>query len=228
MTVYSGGQLLLQTVNLQSANISFSGNVSITGSTLTAARLSGTSGQLSLTGGTLTGSTVQLTRGTATFGGSCMLINTPVTVSGAAGAPQALLGVSQCELRGDGTAVPLTVGAAAMATVTQTTFRSTAGNITAVSVAAGGNVTVGSSQLVCTDGHTDPFPCDGTLPRCVGAHVGSVTVDGPAAITMASPLVCDVTTGKCLSNVSPSYSLPCVVNCGDHGDHPDGILGLSC
>eukprot|EP01049_Picozoa_sp_SAG25_P000322 SAG25_NODE_10_length_28450_cov_12.738775_2_plen_1259_part_00 len=208
LTVATGGRLTLQTVTMASGTVTFSGSVTVTGSTLSSARLSGTSGQLSLTGGTLTGSTVQLARGTATFGGSCMLINTPVTVSGAAGAPQALLGISQCELRGDGTAVPLTVGAAAMATVTQTTFRSTAANITAVSVAAGGNLTVGSSQLVRADGHSDPFPCDGTLPRCAGPHAGPVKVDGPAAITLASLLVCDTTTGTCLSD------LCFVVDCG--------------
>eukprot|EP01047_Picozoa_sp_COSAG01_P084034 COSAG01_NODE_17864_length_1118_cov_1.886163_1_plen_57_part_10 len=37
------------------------------------------------------------------------------------------------------------------------------------------------------------------LPHCAGAHAGAVTVDGPAAITMASPLVCDSQTGACLS-----------------------------
>jgi hypothetical protein len=209
LIVAAGGQLTLQTVTMAGGTVTFSGNVTVTGSTLTSAHLSGTSGQLGLSGGTLTGSTVQLTQGTATFGGSCMLTNTPVSVSGATSPAQALLGVSQCELWGDGTAVLLTVGAAAMATVTQTTFRSTAGNITAVSVAAGGNLTVGSSQLVRADGHSDPFPCDGTLPHCTGAHTGLVRVNGPAAVTMASPLVCDVTTGTCLCDIFPFCSLPC-------------------
>eukprot|EP01047_Picozoa_sp_COSAG01_P048959 COSAG01_NODE_4807_length_4725_cov_2.316915_2_plen_922_part_00 len=168
LTVATGGWLTLQTVTMTSSTVAFSGSVTVTGSTLTLAHLSGTSGQLSLSGGTLTGSTVQLAEGTAAFGGSCVLINTPVSVSGAAGAPQALLGVSQCELRGDGTAVPLTVGAAAMATVTQTTFRSTAGSVTAVSVAAGGNLTVGSSQLVC-DSQTGA--CLSMPPALVAAGV---------------------------------------------------------
>jgi hypothetical protein len=201
LTVATGGQLTLQTVTMTRGTVAFSGSVAVTGSTWTSAHLSGTSGQLSLAGGTLAGSTIQLTGGTATFGGSCVLTNTPVSVSGAASAPQALLGVSHCELRSDGTAVPLVVGAAAMATVTQTTFRSTAGSITAVSVVAGGNLTVSASRLVRADGHTDPFPCDGTLPHCAGAHAGSVEVGGPTAVTMAAPLVCDAASGRCLADL---------------------------
>eukprot|EP01047_Picozoa_sp_COSAG01_P004383 COSAG01_NODE_144_length_24108_cov_11.490441_32_plen_430_part_00 len=209
LTVATGGQLTLQTVTMARGTVAFSGSVAVTGSTWTSAHLSGTSGQLSLAGGTLAGSTIQLTGGTATFGGSCVLTNTPVSVSGAASAPQALLGVSHCELRSDGTAVPLVVGAAAMATVTQTTFRSTAGSITAVSVVAGGNLTVSASQLVRADGHTDPFPCDGTLPRCAGAHAGSVEVGGPTAVTMAAPLVCDAASGRCLADLCVADHVSC-------------------
>jgi hypothetical protein len=49
---------------------------------------------------------------------------------------------------------------------------------------------VGESQRVDADGSSDPFPCDGTLPDCVGSvHVGSVAVEGPSAVNMAAPLV---------------------------------------
>eukprot|EP01051_Picozoa_sp_SAG22_P024620 SAG22_NODE_6906_length_796_cov_1.639885_1_plen_242_part_01 len=85
------------------------------------------------------------------------------------------------------------------ATVTATTFRSSDGDITAVSVAEGGSFTVGESQLVGADGSADPFPCDGTLPDCAGEHTGSVVVEGPSAVNMAAPLVCDVETGECLA-----------------------------
>ena len=78
-------------------------------------------------------------------------------------------------------------------------FRSSVGDITAISVADGGSLTVGESQLVGADGSSSPFPCDGTLPDCAGAHDGSVVVNGPVAITLASPLVCNVGTGECLS-----------------------------
>jgi hypothetical protein len=101
------------------------------------------------------------------------------------------------------------VGAAAMATVTQTTFRSTAGSITAVSVVAGGTLTVSASQLVRADGHTDPFPCDGTLPRCAGAHAGPVEVGGPTAVTMAAPLVCDAASGRCLADLCVANHVSC-------------------
>eukprot|EP01051_Picozoa_sp_SAG22_P003849 SAG22_NODE_194_length_15610_cov_1280.270776_3_plen_148_part_00 len=46
-----------------------------------------------------------------------------------------------------------------------------------VSVAEGGSFTVGESQLVGADGGSDPFPCDGKLPTCAGAHDGSVVVE---------------------------------------------------
>eukprot|EP01051_Picozoa_sp_SAG22_P001636 SAG22_NODE_66_length_22936_cov_626.714279_21_plen_256_part_00 len=39
------------------------------------------------------------------------------------------------------------------------------------------------------------------LPDCVGEHDGSVVVEGPSAVTLASPLVCDVETGECLADV---------------------------
>ena len=61
------------------------------------------------------------------------------------------------------------------------------------------------------DGSSNPFPCDGTLPDCAGAHAGSVVVEGMVAVTLSSPLVCDVETGECLSD------LCFVVDCGVGG-----------
>ena len=77
--------------------------------------------------------------------------------------------------------------------------------------AAGGSLTVGGSQLVGADGSADPFPCDGTLPDCAGEHAGSVVVEGPSAINMAAPLVCNTESGGCLSD------LCFVVDCGEYG-----------
>jgi hypothetical protein len=51
---------------------------------------------------------------------------------------------------------------------------------------------------VGVDGSADPLPCTGVPPDCDGEH-GSVVVEGPSAINMAAPLVCDVETGDCLS-----------------------------
>ena len=119
--------------------------------------------------------------------------------------------ITGAELQSDGSSIPLAVESNGMGTVTQTVFRSTAGDITAVSVAVGGNMTVGESQLIKADGSADPFPCDGTLPDCVGEHDGSVVVEGPSAVNMAAPLVCDVETGECLSD------LCFVVDCGVGG-----------
>eukprot|EP01046_Picozoa_sp_COSAG06_P002703 COSAG06_NODE_98_length_24155_cov_29.681784_10_plen_496_part_00 len=121
--------------------------------------------------------------------------------------------LSQCELLSDGSTVPLTVESGGSVTVTGVVFRSSVGDITAVSLSDGGSLTVGDSQLIAADGSSDPFPCDGTLPDCTGAHVGSVVVDGPSVINMASPLVCDVGTGECLSDIC----LTELVDCGSHG-----------
>eukprot|EP01046_Picozoa_sp_COSAG06_P002710 COSAG06_NODE_98_length_24155_cov_29.681784_17_plen_151_part_00 len=123
------------------------------------------------------------------------------------------LSVSQCELQSDGSSVPLTVESGGSATVTGVVFHSSAGDITAVSVSDGGSMTVGESQLVGADGSSDPFPCDGTLPDCVSAHAGPGAVDvaGPASITLASPLVCDVGTGECLSDACLARGDVCAV-----------------
>eukprot|EP01051_Picozoa_sp_SAG22_P001692 SAG22_NODE_69_length_22779_cov_71.088139_16_plen_82_part_00 len=63
-------------------------------------------------------------------------------------------------------------------------------------------MTLGDSQLVGADGSADPFPCDGALPDCVGVHAGSVVVEGMAAVTLASPLVCDGGAGRVCTSVS--------------------------
>ena len=120
------------------------------------------------------------------------------------------LSVSQCELQSDGSAVPLTVDPGGSATVTGVVFRSSEGDITAVSVLEGGSLTVAISQLVGADGSSDPFPCDGALPDCVEEHAGSVAIDGPVVITSASPLVCDSVTGECLIPTSSSNDRRCV------------------
>ena len=99
-------------------------------------------------------------------------------------------------LSSDGSSLPLTVETGGSATVMGVVFRSSVGDITAVSVADGGSLTVGESQLV--GGVSYPFPCDGTLPDCATTHAGLVTVEGPSAIHTTGPLVCDVDTGECL------------------------------
>ena len=118
--------------------------------------------------------------------------------------------ISAVELQNDGSSVALTVEFGSSVTVTDAVFRGT-GDITAVSVAEGGSLTVGGSQLVGADVSADPFPCDGTLPDCAREHAGSVVVEWPSAINMAAPLVCDVETGECISD------LCFVVDCGVGG-----------
>ena len=193
LSVEAGGQLTLRAVQMQDGIVSFSGAVSVSDCVLASSRLLGTAeaASLNLSGGTVTDSTVSLGSGTATVGGSIVLTNSPISISGGA------LEISHCELLSDGSAVPLAIEAGAAAAVSGAVFRSTGGSITAVSVAEGGRLTVGESQLVGADGSADPFPCDGTLPDCAGAHDGSVVVDGPSAINMAAPLVCDAETGAC-------------------------------
>ena len=66
-----------------------------------------------------------------------------------------------------------------------------------VSVADGGSLTVGESQLVGVDGSSDPFPCDGTLPDCVGVHVGTVDVAGPAVMAAEVKYAATVSMTSC-------------------------------
>ena len=98
-----------------------------------------------------------------------MLTNSPVNVGGAGGSVM----ISVAELQSDGNTVPLTVESGGAATATATTFRSTAGDITAVSISEGGSMMVGESQLIKADGSADPFPCDGMLPDCAGLRTFS-------------------------------------------------------
>ena len=98
---------------------------------------------------------------------------------------------------------------------------------TLVSVERGGHLSIATSQLVGTDAHADPFPCDGLvsdgmtrqLPTCLRPHEGPVVIDQLAAITPASPLVCNATnTAQCLSDL-------CLVRLGSacvHGNCVDG------
>eukprot|EP01052_Picozoa_sp_SAG31_P025290 SAG31_NODE_2209_length_6183_cov_6.782544_3_plen_923_part_00 len=138
----------------------------------------------------------------------------------------------------------LTIEPVGVVTVTHTVFRSTLqSNFTVVSVAEGGSMTVGGSQLVRVDGSTDPFPCDGPLPKC-GEHDESVVVDGPLAINMLyGPLVCDVETGECQSmyrdlclvgpvdcGIGGTCASPygtCTCNKGYSGDHCETHLCCS-
>ena len=196
VSVASGGELSLVRVEAESGGaVSFSGSVSVTECVMTGVELVGSTATaaLSVSGGTLTGSTVSLSAGSAVLVGSCTLVNSPVSITAGT------VSVSQCELQSDGSTVPLTVESGGSATVTGVVFRSSAGDITAVSVSDSGSLTVGESQLVGAHGSSNPFPCDGTLPDCVGAHAGSVVAQGPLAINMASPLVCDTEFGTCLS-----------------------------
>ena len=108
---------------------------------------------------------------------------------------------------------------------------STAGNITVATVAEGGSLTIGGSRLdprlVGADGRAIPFPCDGTLPRCSAPHTGPVPVEGPAAVTLASPLVCDAGTGECLSDLCVArFGAPCAN--GGRCEYDTGTCSCMC
>eukprot|EP01047_Picozoa_sp_COSAG01_P062966 COSAG01_NODE_8089_length_2923_cov_3.175513_1_plen_486_part_00 len=125
----------------------------------------------------------------------------------------------------------------------------TGGSTTAISVAAGGSLTVSASQLVDNEeGLALPFPCDGTLAHgCAGAHAGAVVVSGPMVITAAEPMVCDAASGRCVAThpVCPAhatlapggrYCSDLVGFCegpggsGDHvnGKYKGGVSRLAC
>ena len=194
--IQSGGDVTLLRVEISSGTVSFSGALTVTDCALTSTQLisSTASSLLRISGGTLTGSEVSLSGGSVTIEGSSVLVDSPVSITAG------ILSLSQCELQSDGTFVPLTIESGGSAMVTSVVFRSSSGDdITVVSVSDGGSLTVGESQLVGADGSADPFPCDGTLPICVGPHAGPVTVDGPASIMLTSPLVCNMATGRCSS-----------------------------
>lgn len=224
-TVETGGQATLRHVQMDGANIAVSGTVSVVDSTLTNSRLLSTSSAatLSLSGGSVASSTVSISSGSSCTMDGCTLSNSPVTLSGAAGAPGTLLSLRQCQLQSDGSSIPLTVQAGGSATVRASEFQSTAGDdITAVSVDADGTITVGESQLVHADGRADPLPCNGTLPTCMGVHAAPVEVAGPAVITLASPLVCDALTGECIAD------LCALVDCGAHGTCVSPLGSCTC
>ena len=135
VSVASGGELSLVRVEVESGGaVSFSGSVTVTECVLTGTDLIGSTSfaVLTLSGGTLTGLAVSMSGGFAVLGGSCVLVDSPVSI--VAGT----LSVSPRELRSDGSSVPLTVGRTGTATVTGVVFRSSAGNFTAVSVMDGG------------------------------------------------------------------------------------------
>eukprot|EP01051_Picozoa_sp_SAG22_P003443 SAG22_NODE_167_length_16764_cov_34.845245_7_plen_451_part_00 len=208
VSVEVGGQLTFERVLMEGGGLTYAGVVTVVESALIEVAVTGRSGsELSFSSGTVTGSTLTVSSGRMTVDTGCVLSNSPVSVGGVGSS----VTISGSELQSDGSSVPLTVESGGAATMAETTFRSTAGDITAVSISEGGSMTVGESQLVGADGSADPFPCDGTLPDCAGEHDGSVVVEGLAAVTLASPLVCDVETGDCLSD------LCFVVDCGVGG-----------
>eukprot|EP01050_Picozoa_sp_SAG11_P010483 SAG11_NODE_1051_length_6030_cov_24.259147_3_plen_800_part_00 len=198
LSVEAGGQLTMQGIEMEGGRMTFSGSVLIIGSSIVGSELVGSSGsELSLSGGTLMESMLSVSSGKMIVDGGCVLTDSPVSVTGVGG----VVTISASELQSDGSSVSLTVEAGGAATVTGAVFRSTAGEITAVSVGEGGRLSVGGSQLISVAGSVDPFPCDGTLPVCAGEHAGSVVVEGPLAINMAAPLVCDTESGTCLSDL---------------------------
>ena len=210
---------MLQRVEMVGGSLTFVGVVSVMGSSLVEVVFTGSSGSaLSLSGGTITGSTIAMTSGGVMVDTGCVLADSPIDVGGADG----VVTITGAELQSDRSSVPLTVNAGGTATVTATTFRSTAGDITAVSVSEGGSLTVGGSRLVGMDGSADPLPCNGVLPECAGEHDGSVVVEGMAAATLASPLVCDVATGECLADVCLGRGDVCAE------DGPAWIAGSTC
>eukprot|EP01051_Picozoa_sp_SAG22_P006914 SAG22_NODE_468_length_10147_cov_77.238654_8_plen_407_part_00 len=196
MNVEAGGELTFERVQMEGGNVTFAGVVFVVESSLAEVVVTGSSGSaLSISDGTVTASTLSVTSGRTTVDAGCVLTDSPISVSGSGGSVL----ISGAELQSDGSFVPLAVESNGVGIVTHAVFRSTAGDITAVSVAEDGSLTVGDSQLISADGIVDPFPCDGTLPDCSGEHDGSVVVHGPSAINMAAPLVCDVETGECLA-----------------------------
>eukprot|EP01052_Picozoa_sp_SAG31_P009570 SAG31_NODE_505_length_14757_cov_20.172943_15_plen_1119_part_00 len=206
MSVEAGGELTLARVQIEGGSLTFAGAVSLMESSVVEVVITGSLGSdLSLSGGTVARSTVSMTSGIMRVDTGCALTDSPISVSGGS------VMISDAELQSDGSSVPLTIESGGAATVTSTTIRSNDGDIIAVSVAEGGSLMVGGSQLVGADGTADPFPCDGTLPDCAGEHDGSVVVEGPSAVNMAAPLVCDMETGDCLSD------LCFVVDCGVGG-----------
>ena len=223
----SGTELTLQSAQMESGQLSFAGVVSVVQSSLVDVELVGSSGSaLSISGGTMTGSTTSVTSGRMTAEAGCLLSNAPISISGEGGT----VSLSTVELQSNGNSVPLAVESGGAATVIETTFRSTADNITAVSISEGGSLTVGGSQLVRADGSTDPFPCDGTLTDCAGEHDGSVVVTGPSVINMAAPQVCDAETGECLSDLC--FTVDCGVGGACISPHGctcnNGYSGFAC
>eukprot|EP01052_Picozoa_sp_SAG31_P003911 SAG31_NODE_155_length_22130_cov_9.540098_12_plen_358_part_00 len=207
MSVEAGGELTFERVQMESGGLTVAGVVSLMETSLVEVTVTASSrSELTLSGGTVARSTMTVSSGRRTVDTGCVLTDSPISASGFGGSVM----ISGAELQSDGSSAPLAIESNGMGTVTQTVFRSTEGDTTAVSVAVGGNMTVGESHLIKADGRVDPFLCDGTLPLCVGEHDGSV-VEGPSAVNMAAPLVCDVETGECLSD------LCFVVDCGEHG-----------
>eukprot|EP01046_Picozoa_sp_COSAG06_P002765 COSAG06_NODE_101_length_24097_cov_15.305150_4_plen_1590_part_00 len=220
VALQSEGDLTLLRGEISSGTVIFSSSLAVTECTLTSTQLIGStaSSQLSILGGMLTGSMVSFSGGSAVIGDSSVLANSPISITAAT------LSMSGCELQSDGSYVPLTVESGGSVMVSDAIFRSSTGDITAALVSEEGILTVGASQLVSADGSSDPFPCDGTLPDCVREHGGLVEVAGPAAITLASPLVCDVVTGECLADACLARGAVCA----EEGPHMLWDSGSTC
>eukprot|EP01050_Picozoa_sp_SAG11_P009506 SAG11_NODE_898_length_6638_cov_129.528062_2_plen_1631_part_00 len=219
MSVEAGGELTFERVQMESGGLTVAGVVSLMESSLVEVTVTASSGsELTFSGGTVARSTMTMSSGRMTVDTGCVLIDSPISASGFGGSVM----ISGAELQSDGSSVQLAVESGGAATVTETTFRSTAGDITAVSVSEGGSMTVGGSRLIGADGSADPFPCDGALPDCAGEHAGSVVVEGLLVVTSDSPLVCDVETGECLADQCLQLFVM-----GGHGGDDDHAIGES-
>ena len=118
------------------------------------------------------------------------------------------LAVSGCELRSDGATVPLAIESGGTATVTSTVFRSTAGDITVVTVAAGGSLTVDSSQLVHSGGAA---VLSGLQQLC-----GSFCADGGHAQDSCNCGVCGSWGGCSSISCPPTLALGVSLTVSDH------------
>eukprot|EP01050_Picozoa_sp_SAG11_P004945 SAG11_NODE_330_length_10677_cov_8.535117_6_plen_678_part_00 len=134
MSVEVGGGLTFERVQMGGGSLTFAGLVFVVESSLVGSELRGSSqSELSVSGGTMTGSTLSVTAGRITVEGRCVLTDSPISVDEEGGT----ITISDSELKSDGSVVLLTVELGATATATQTVFRSTAGDITAVLLAEG-------------------------------------------------------------------------------------------
>ena len=224
--VDAGGNLQLTQVELTGGLVQSSGAVTIADSALSQVHLqilarqavAGSNIALQLSSTTLTNSTIDVLAD-AEIVGHCVLTNSPISI-GEAGQ----LSLSDSELRSDGSATPLAVEAHGTASVTAMVIRSTSGQaITAVSVAQDSTLLVSESQLIQTNGLTNPFPCNGQGVTCESAHASQEWINGPAVVGMSSPFVC-AADGDCMSGYLSTAA--CFVDLSSRGTDVCFIIGL--